>query len=452
MSEFVWSPQPEAWGLVQELVGLFLSRNERAAALAERMRGETGTRFVDWVDSIEAPVGEGLLERIEGSGYEQVEAEGAARAWRHPGAMLPTIVEGRGPTLAVSIKVEFVADFVAAHAINNDHVIQGEPWGRLRRVAASYGDNAELWAVERRGYRGFAVGASDPGRSVLTMRHFESLRRRARNLGDEERSFARANALVDAAISDLGRDLACDLFFAAEREYWQRRNRAAQAQKARQDRLGLGWANHDHHTFRSSREWFRRLIGLLEKLGFECRERFYAGEEAGWGAQVLEQPVCGLTVFADVDLSPDEVAGNFAHETLTGRGELGTVGLWCGLHGESVLQAGMHHLECQFDFEALRDQLGAAGIGTLAPFTNFPYLRQAFTEGERWRVDPARVERLREAGLITGGQAHDFLLQGVIGSHLENLERNDGYKGFNQRGVSDIIARTDPRRQTVVGA
>jgi hypothetical protein len=35
---------------------------------------------------------------------------------------------------------------------------------------------------------------------------------------------------------------------------------------------------------------------------------------------------------------------------------------------------------------------------------------------------------------------------GAIGSHLENLERNDGYKGFNQTGVSDIIARTDPRK------
>ena len=35
----------------------------------------------------------------------------------------------------------------------------------------------------------------------------------------------------------------------------------------------------------------------------------------------------------------------------------------------------------------------------------------------------------------------------ALGSHLENLERNDGFKGFNQQGVSDIIARTDPRRQ-----
>ncbi len=40
----------------------------------------------------------------------------------------------------------------------------------------------------------------------------------------------------------------------------------------------------------------------------------------------------------------------------------------------------------------------------------------------------------------------NFRMDGAIGSHLENLERNDGFKGFNQQAVSDIIARTDPRK------
>jgi len=33
------------------------------------------------------------------------------------------------------------------------------------------------------------------------------------------------------------------------------------------------------------------------------------------------------------------------------------------------------------------------------------------------------------------------------GSHLENLQRKGGFKGFNQHAVSVIIAETDPRRQ-----
>jgi hypothetical protein len=185
-------------------------------------------------------------------------------------------------------------------------------------------------------------------------------------------------------------------------------------------------------------------------MGFVCRERFYAGREAGWGAQVMEQHNAGIVTFNDVDLSPDELMNDFAHEPLAERKELGTVGLWCGLHGESFLQAGMHHLECQFDFEALRQQLEAeAGVKTMKPFTDYPYLRQAFTEGERWKVAEDRIATLLKKGQITQEQARQFRESGAIGSHLENLERNEGFKGFNQKGVSEIIAATDPRKHLV---
>jgi hypothetical protein len=169
---------------------------------------------------------------------------------------------------------------------------------------------------------------------------------------------------------------------------------------------------------------------------------------------VLEQSITGITIFADVDMSPEEILGDFAHEPMTEGKELGTVGLWCALHGEAILQAGMHHLEAQFDWHALKDQLAAASVGTMDPFTTFPYLRQAFTEGERWKVSEERLQKLLEKGLITRAQANNFRIDGAIGSHLENLERNDGYKGFNQQGVSQIIAKTDPRKlqRELVGA
>ena len=107
----------------------------------------------------------------------------------------------------------------------------------------------------------------------------------------------------------------------------------------------------------------------------------------------------------------------------------------------------MHHLEAQFDFDSLRQQLEAEqGVKTMKPFTNFPYLRQAFTEGQRWKVAEERIARVLSAGQITAAQAEQFRLQGAIGSHLENLERNDGFKGFNQTGVNEIISATDPRK------
>ncbi|MEE2938246.1 MAG: hypothetical protein VYA84_19840, partial [Planctomycetota bacterium] len=188
------------------------------------------------------------------------------------------------------------------------------------------------------------------------------------------------------------------------------------------------------------------LIKLLERLGMKCRERFYGGAEAGWGAQVLEQPVAGIVVFADVDLSPKEVAGDFAHEGLPPHKSLGTVGMWCKLHGEAILQAGMHHLECQFDFKAARDQLAEQGIESMNPFTNFDHLKQSFTQGEKWPVADKRIVRALQQGWITEEQAEYFRREGSLGSHLEILQRWDGYKGFNQTGISDIIQKTDPRR------
>jgi hypothetical protein len=64
-------------------------------------------------------------------------------------------------------------------------------------------------------------------------------------------------------------------------------------------------------------------------------------------------------------------------------------------------------------------------------------------------VEPSRLAAAKAAGFITGDQAERFAKHGVLGSHLEILERNEGYKGFNRTGISEIIRRTDPRGHTV---
>lgn len=207
----------------------------------------------------------------------------------------------------------------------------------------------------------------------------------------------------------------------------------------------MGWANHDHHTFRSSRRYFTDLVALFEVLGFQCREKFYAGKEAGWGAQVMENASLGAVLFLDLDLTPDEVHIDFAHEGLPELPVCHTVGLWCGLHGDSILQGGMHHLEAQFIFEGLVEDLARYGVDMMAPFSSFEYLKQAFTEGERWPVSHERIQKLLDEGKISGAQAESFAESGALGSHLENLQRRQGYKGFNQKNVSDILQRTDPR-------
>jgi hypothetical protein len=345
---------------------------------------------------------------------------------------------------SLALRVEALVDFVAAHDL--DVEIEGAFGARLRRALIARESGTSLLAVERLGYRGHTVCEPTPefARNVLRVR--EGWRTRKRDSPDDRSGIRHAFARLDAALGWVDRDAACDLFFAEERVFWENRNRAAQIQKRRQDRLGLGWANHDHHTFRSSRENFAEVMQFFAQLGFRKRERYYAGAEAGWGAQILEQPVAGIVVFADVDLLPEETEIDFSVHRLPPSPQVRTVGLWCGLHGDSFLQAGMHHLEARFDFTRLREQLAQQGVNTMKPFSDFEFLRQAFTEGERWRVKPERVAALRARGMITREQADAFLRDGAIGSHLENLQRKGGFKGFNQKSVSAIIAATDPRQ------
>jgi hypothetical protein len=377
-------------------------------------------------------------------GYELFHERAVEQLWVNKLGMFPRIgLKSSGNVTEIHIKVTSVADFADVWRIQEP--IEGEPLSPYRRVRASHENGTELWATERWGWTGLEVLKSRNEHAIAAARTLESFLTRKRDFDDDAQGYAHASKLIDA--SPLPMDLKCALFFEAERRYWQRRNRAAQVQKARQDKLGLGWGNHDHHTYRCSRRSFKHLVTVWEKLGFQCRERFYAGREAGWGAQVMEQPNAGIITFNDVDLTPDELMGDFSHDGLDERDNLGTVGLWCALHGDSFLQAGMHHLEAQFDFDSLVAQLAQHDVKTMKPFTNFAFLRQAFTEGERWKVDPKRIDRLLAQKLITPEQASQFRENGAIGSHLENLERNEGFKGFNQTGVSEIISATDPRKQ-----
>ena len=446
---FNWPLAYEAEALLSTYINAFLERNSFARHLAQRMRAETGTEFFEWTDSFVVSHGHEAVFRAAGFVTEQVEAPAHIIVLAHPHAMLPRVrVCTRSPEspapVALLVRPEFLADFMARHGLTGE--IEGAPCARFRTVTVSQENGTTLRACERLGYRGFLVNEPPAGFAAAVLKVRELWRARKRDFAQDDEGSAHAFAVLDQCIGLVGRDVACELYFAEERDFWMFRNRAGRVQKRRQDQLGLGWANHDHHTFRCSRRYFPDLVKFMELLGLEKRERFYAGAEAGWGAQVMETASVGIVVFADVDLMPDEVDRDYASERLAEMPLVRTVGLWCGLHGDSFLQPGMHHLEARFNHPLLKEQLAAEGIVTMKPFSDFPFLKQAFTEGERWKVNPARVELLRKTGLITNAQAAGFVQDGAIGSHLENLERKGGFKGFNQKAVSAIIAATDPRK------
>jgi 4-hydroxyphenylpyruvate dioxygenase-like putative hemolysin len=106
----------------------------------------------------------------------------------------------------------------------------------------------------------------------------------------------------------------------------------------------------------------------------------------------------------------------------------------------------MHHVAARFEFERLIEDSRQYSVEYMPPFSNFSYLKQAFSVAERWEVDRARVERLVRDKAVTEEEGERFLSQGAVGSHLENIQRREGYKGFNRKNVSAIIRETDPRR------
>lgn len=412
-----WQCHPEAEQLLLKLLSAVTLANSFCKQLESDLKERTSTRLFDWVDHFLIGKDSPVIPKLKELGFQASED-----TLFHPGAQFPRLhLQNHSQNLlGLSVIVESIADFLGMRGIFRP--IEGAPFSAYRRSLLSTENAISLFIVERRGTRTL-VPIDKPNPDYIP--YLEKWKCRPRH--DFEYLFP----LAEETVARFGQNFAACIVLEAERFYWQNRNFTAAIQKSRQDQLGMGWANHDHHTFRSSIENFDRLVQFFILLGFHCREKFVAGKEAGWKAQVMENAISGHVLFIDVDHSPDT---------------LGTVGLWCALHGDSILEGGMHHLEAQFSFDLLKEDLAKRGISFMPPFSNFPHLHQAFSKGEIWPVKEERLQKLMARRQITEEQANEFRSRGAIGSHLENLERKEGFKGFNQQNVSTIIHATDPRK------
>ena len=430
------------------------------------MPRETGTRFKVWVDHLVVAVKPALPIDWTRLGFERQQGlvrrrRSVVRASRRnlsphrPGTVRASDRTGREAAVRdeVAIKVERVADFSRAHDLGLE--IAGYSMGPYR-VGRVPGDDDDAGRGRAAGLPGFravsgragARGANEAARGTRRPGGTRPLAGRRRRFDDDEEGFDATEATLERVIELAGStDLACHLVFEVERDYWQSRNTAARVQKARQDRLGLGWANHDHHTFRCSRRFFPAHDRHVHPARVSSCASGSTPVSTPAGVRRSSSIPSPASSSSPISIWPPKKPPRISPtRSLPDLPRPGTVGLWVALHGESILEAGMHHLEAQFDFDALRDGLKAeAGIETMPPFSNFPFLRQAFTAGERWPVAEHRADRALAQGWINAEQHEKFLREGTIGSHLENLERREGYKGFNQQAVSAIIAATDPR-------
>ena len=80
LAEFIWHPQPHAAALVAEVYREFLSRCPFAQTLAQRMRDETGTRLIDWIDHFSLPDSDELRSRLAEVGFVEQTSDGR-RLW-----------------------------------------------------------------------------------------------------------------------------------------------------------------------------------------------------------------------------------------------------------------------------------------------------------------------------------------------------------------------------------
>ncbi len=444
VDKFNWRLHPKGAKFLGDLVERFQDEMKEVQVLARELENLTSTRLIDWIDHMLVPSSWIDLSILEEAGFTKEEVKvgnlDLFKVTNENSTLFPLFITEK-EIGRLYLKVEDIEKIASIQNITEK--IEGKKWAPRRKLMIATSGILSLGAIERRGYDGYEIpewGDEEKYAEIL-----DDLMKRDRD-SDPETAFSELEEIIDKGVGSIGTDRTADAFFFAERRYWESMNETGRIQLDRQNSLGIGWGNHDHHTFRCSRENFSRTITILEKIGMRSRERFYAGEQAGWGAQVMEHKVCDIAVFADVDLTPEEKDGDFAHQGLTPLDSLGTVGLWVGLHGESILSAGLHHIAALVQFSKILDDSKDLGIINMDPFSSFPYLKQCFTQGEIWNIVTNKPKKLFERELITKDQMDRFFSIGARGSHLEFIERNDGFKGFNQEAVSDIIDRTDPRK------
>src|SRR6476646_330336 len=136
LEAFQWKRQPGAEAVVRGLVEEFLQRCE------------VGARLVDGVDFV---VGNerGVEEKLQETGFLLEQEEGAVRVYKNPEGILPRVGVS-GDVMRVGIKVDSVADFLAANGGKAE--IEGTPFGVMRRAVVGRGDGVMLEVVERRGW------------------------------------------------------------------------------------------------------------------------------------------------------------------------------------------------------------------------------------------------------------------------------------------------------------
>jgi hypothetical protein len=126
---FQWSTQPEAFRFIRTLTADFLAACPEASVFAARMQNETGTRFIDWIDHIRINRHDPKSARLEAVGFRSAGSDTLGTVFVNDSGVFPRILLWDEDT-EVGIKVESVADFLAANQLQCDVI--GSPLAAVR--------------------------------------------------------------------------------------------------------------------------------------------------------------------------------------------------------------------------------------------------------------------------------------------------------------------------------
>jgi hypothetical protein len=238
--------------------------------------------------------------------------------------------------------------------------------------------------------------------------------------------------MLQAATSDLGSAWASALFLCAEREFWASRCEAGYLRFRRQSQFGVGWSNVEYHSYDCSRTYLHLYVHLFEVLGFQQQDLMFQEEIEGVNAEstgravlIMEHRTLRTVVLLKVDAMAGDKGEDLGQVRLSPVTRHGQSGLWCAVHGESILDGGMSHIAARYDAAAIRNFFKQEEIELLTLFAQDD-LDCVFqlTKGDKRAVDPRRVYALQRRGYIGRDTAEDFRLNGAIATHFAIVERS----------------------------
>ncbi len=345
----------EAKQLILRHLEAYTEANGALAKLERRLKEETDTALIDWVDHLCLADHGRLSPELEAAGFKKGESDPHFDHFMCEGFPHVLVYDADHFHLrGVAIRVDGISDYLMVRGISS--AIEGAPLGDYRKVAVASEGGVALWVVERRGRFTLEPSARKAGGPERVMRARELCRSRPRVWEDRAAALKQARNRAEQMVELVGKPVAASLFLEAERDYWQSRSAPGMLQRMRQDALGLGWANRRLHTFYSSEELYAPTLELFESLGFVGSMHAETGERI----EIVSGPEASR---------------------------------WCALHGDSILKAGLYALT--------------------AALLSKPERAEA-----TWPVEEEQITALVEKGELSEEEATKIREEGAPGSRL----------------------------------